>query len=366
MSFSVRLAPGLRVRASSRGLRTSIGPRAARLHVGAGRPGFSTGMGPVGYYTSLGGSGSGSAAARRPSTGKSSQALADAVKAQEGQRLADALDNIVNLHRQEFPAAQPPVAPEPPEPDESEIRQRNRTAAVVGIRWYQRTKRAAARNRADDAATVEIAQVRAENERVRKAQQADLDATWARLTANDPPTVLGVLATAFEDNQAAAAPVGVTGAEASLVVLVPGVDAVPEHRPTLTTAGNLTLKKLTKHEGAAFYATLVCGYAVATTKEAFAVAPGLSHARVVAVRIARTDSYGRPQLEALLGARFARAAWTDVRWQTADAVGVVQDTSQELAMRLTGRNEELVALDLSTEPEIAAALAVLDVDELLT
>ena len=45
MSFSVKIAPGVRVRASSRGVRTSIGPRVARVHVGAGRTGISTGAG---------------------------------------------------------------------------------------------------------------------------------------------------------------------------------------------------------------------------------------------------------------------------------------------------------------------------------
>jgi hypothetical protein len=52
MGFSVKIAPGVRVRASSRGVRTSIGPRAARVHVGGGRTGFSTGLGPVSLYTS--------------------------------------------------------------------------------------------------------------------------------------------------------------------------------------------------------------------------------------------------------------------------------------------------------------------------
>ena len=36
MGMSVRLAPGVRVRVSSRGVRTSVGPRVARLHVGGG------------------------------------------------------------------------------------------------------------------------------------------------------------------------------------------------------------------------------------------------------------------------------------------------------------------------------------------
>ncbi|MEV6371484.1 DUF4236 domain-containing protein [Micromonospora musae] len=55
MGFSIKLAPGVRIRASSRGIRTSVGPRVARVHVGAGRTGVSIGIGPVGFYPSLGG-----------------------------------------------------------------------------------------------------------------------------------------------------------------------------------------------------------------------------------------------------------------------------------------------------------------------
>src|SRR3954470_5593246 len=92
MGFSIKIAPGVRVRASSRGVRTSIGPRAARLHVGGGRTGFSTGVGPVGYYTSVGGSGQRRATTRRPSAGSYQRQLtvspAAAAKAEEAHRLA--------------------------------------------------------------------------------------------------------------------------------------------------------------------------------------------------------------------------------------------------------------------------------------
>ena len=54
MGFSVKIAPGVTVRASSRGVRTSIGPRVARVHVGAGGAGISTGAGPMGLYTAVG------------------------------------------------------------------------------------------------------------------------------------------------------------------------------------------------------------------------------------------------------------------------------------------------------------------------
>ena len=104
LSFSVKLAPGIRVRASSRGLRTSIGPRAARMHVGGGRTGFSTGAGPVTLYSSAGGS-RGRTGGRRPSAGSYQRQLAvspaAAAKADEAQRLAKLF--------QELLSAQPPT-----------------------------------------------------------------------------------------------------------------------------------------------------------------------------------------------------------------------------------------------------------------
>src|SRR3954465_9509152 len=98
MGFSVRLAPGVRVRASSRGIRTSVGPRAARVHFGAGRTGFSTGAGPVGFYTSLGAGrrgGSRGGGVSAPSVRSYQRQLSHYEKAQEAERLADALKAIL-------------------------------------------------------------------------------------------------------------------------------------------------------------------------------------------------------------------------------------------------------------------------------
>ena len=39
MGFSVKLAPGVRIRASSHGIRAGIGPRVGRVNVGTGRTG---------------------------------------------------------------------------------------------------------------------------------------------------------------------------------------------------------------------------------------------------------------------------------------------------------------------------------------
>jgi energy-coupling factor transporter ATP-binding protein EcfA2 len=80
--------------------------------------------------------------------------------------------------------------------------------------------------------------------------------------------MLSTLEDTFEDNEAPAAAVGVVDGEASLVVLVPSTDALPEHRPAVTDAGNLSLKKLSKSERADLYKLLVAGNVLATIREA--------------------------------------------------------------------------------------------------
>ncbi|MET8845388.1 ribosomal protein L7/L12 [Amycolatopsis sp. NPDC004625] len=362
MGFSIKLAPGVRIRASSRGLRASVGPRVARVHVGGGRAGFSSGAGPVGFYTSLGGSRR--APARRSSTGTSSRSLAAAVKAQQAEELAAALQAILSLHRSDFAAAEPPRAPDPEPPDERAIADRHRKARLSGLGLFARQARAQAKAEADRAAQAELAELRASNRRAHDRWQAELDALWRRLNENDADVVLGTLAEAFEDNEAAAAPIGVDGDEASVVVAVPGSSAIPERRPTTTAAGNLSLKKLTKRELADFYKVLVCGYVLATVKEAFAVAPALQWVRIVAVRSAGLDAYGRSRTEVVLGARFSREALVGVRWDTADAVTVVNDTHDQLQVRFTGPSREITPLELAGEPDLAAVVAAVDLDEL--
>jgi len=134
MGFSAKIAPGVRVRASSRGVRTSIGPRAARVHVGAGRTGFSTGVGPVGFYAAAGKTRrrTTTSRGRSPSVAQLQRQAAAAQKAQEAQRLAAVIRDILNVHRQEFPPVQRPIAPPPVPPDEKKIRAQHEHAAVNG------------------------------------------------------------------------------------------------------------------------------------------------------------------------------------------------------------------------------------------
>src|SRR3954452_19347102 len=254
VGFSLRIAPGVRVRASSRGVRTSIGPRAARVHIGGGRTGISTGVGPVGFYTSLGGGRRGGGSRGGGSRGGSAQAsyqrqlaaqqrqAAQADRAAMAQQLADAFLRILNLHRVDFPNAQRPIAPEPTPPDRAAIYQHYEKQALAGISVFKRAERTSAKQQAAAWADAEAARQWTTFKTQQAQWQQTLDQQWQALVNNDPDTVLQTLAEAFEDNEAAAAAVGVDADEVSLVVVVPPASqAIPEQMPGRTAAGNLSL-----------------------------------------------------------------------------------------------------------------------------
>jgi hypothetical protein len=373
MGFSVKLAPGVRVRASSRGVRVGVGPRIARVHVGtSGRAGFSSGVGPFSVYTSVGGHKRRGSQSR--STGPSQAALqrqaaaarraqADADKAREAQRLAEVFHEIRDVHKQEFPPVQRPVAQPPAMPDPAQVRARREHHALQGIGIFKRAERAAARRRAAADAEAELAYLWHQAQAEAARAQAELDRQWALLAGNDPDVVFDTLAEAFADNEAAAVPVGIDGSEVSLVVVCPGESAVPERMPGLTQAGNLTLRKLTKAERSSLYSTLIAGHVLVTLREALAVAPGISAVRVIAVRPSLPDPYGRSRLDCVVAGRWARRALDGVRWQDTDALTILTGTSAELVADL--RRNQFMPLDLAREPEIEKVLASIDADELL-
>lgn len=219
----MKIAPGVRVRASSRGFSAGIGPRAARVHVGTRGVGVSTGIGPFGAYSHLGGG------TRRPSAARSSgpsrtslaaleRAARQAEKAQEIQRVAAIERELVCVHHEDFPvagravlpaAAQPdvsairqtlvasagiteleaelggglaaPIAPAPESVDAGSVRSTQRSAAREGINVFKRAERRAARARADAATEELIAEEQRDRARLVAEEQRVLDAKWEQL-----------------------------------------------------------------------------------------------------------------------------------------------------------------------------------------
>lgn len=364
MGFSVKVAPGVRVRASSRGVRTSLGPRVARVHLGAGRAGVSTGVGPVGYYTSIGGS-----RQRAVSTGAVNRQVAAVARRQahadkivEAQRLQEALDAVRALHRKHFAAAERPLAPPPPDPPVQRFRQLRRADARRRTKFFDFTGRRQAFLDADRRAQDDAVSARTQLAEQYAVEQSSLDASWAALLACDHEIVLGVLADAFADNEAAAAALGVANGEVSLLVVVPDESEIPERKPTVTQAGNLSLKKLNKTEKADLYKLLVFGHVLATLRETFAVVPSIESARIVAVRLVSPDAYGTTRLEAIAAARCSRAALADVQWDRAHAVQVFNQSCTETLVVQKGVTRALQPLPLDDEPELQALLESVELE----
>jgi hypothetical protein len=363
MSFSFKVAPGVRIRASSRGLRTSVGPRAARVHFGAGRTGVSTGVGPVSLYHSVGGSrGRQRGAATRTSVAALERQLKQAARLQQARELAEAFEAIANVHREEFPVATAPGAPEPAPIDQDAIRTRHEQEALRGLGVLKRAARASARQQAAESAVAEIAARITEQDNQRTSLQRQLDGQWQRLLANDPDVVFATLTDAFEDNEAPAAVVSVHAGEASVVLRAPDADAIPERTPELTAAGNLSFKKLTRTTRNSFYTTLVCGHVLVTIREAMAVAPAIEAVRIAVVRWAPSDAYGIRHPECLLAGLFSRRALQGVQWHAASAVQIVNDASAELRIK-QGPTGDLRPLDLVHEPALSELLRAVELDE---
>jgi len=223
MGISFKIAPGVRLRASSRGLSAGVGPRVARAHVGTRGVGVSSGIGPVSGYSHLGGSGgSGPRAGYRGPTKASVAAYERDLRAAERQadleKVAAIEKALVSVHTQTFPQAapleapaaedvdpepiragleqragipeliaetggaeEPPVAA-PPEPvDRYALMREHRARRCEGIPIWRLRERIAAATAADaeaEQAAVAEAGHRAE---AQVAEQARLDGLWAQL-----------------------------------------------------------------------------------------------------------------------------------------------------------------------------------------
>jgi hypothetical protein len=355
MGFGLRIAPGVRVSASSRGLRASVGPRAARVHVGSGRTGFSTGAGPLTYYTSLGGSGG-----RRRSTSVPSyeremrrlereQAFAEAAAAHE--RL---LEDFLNAHMQSFDDARPPVAKAREEVPLKELEQREWAEARKGLPFWRRAERQLAKAQAKEGAAKEYRELEAESETGLRLEQLRLNEAWARLLANDEQTVLEVMEAAFEDNESPAAATAVEGDAVSIVMRFPSLEyVVPERKPALTPTGKPTLKMRPKGERNSLYLAGLMSHVLITAKEAFAVAPGISETSILVIQGQEETAF--PRVVPVFAARLERELLRTVPWEDTDAADIMSAKASAVAANIKGRTSQLDPLDLSTEPALAIA-----------
>lgn len=308
------------------------------------------------YSTSLG-------VGRRSSSGSVTRSVAASSRAEAAEQLVDVYKRIAGLHRESFRPAQRLVEPPAAPVYEADVLKRHQKEKLKGISFFARARRKDALARAAVDAQQEVESRRRESARQQAKKQRQHDEEWERLTANDPQTVMAALATAFEDNDAAAAPIGVTGDEAALVVIVPTLAGMPQKKPDVTPTGRPTIKAVPKKEAASWHATAVAGCILVTVKEAFAVAPGLQALRIVAATTPERDAYGARHADVLIAARFERSRLEGVQWETIEPARILNDVSTELQLKQVGAAKTLTPLALDDEPELHALLDAIDFEE---
>jgi hypothetical protein len=135
-----------------------------------------------------------------------------------------------------------------------------------------------------------------------------------------------------------------------------------EYKIDLSAAHSDELREaLSKSERSALYLLLIAGHVLVTLREAFAVAPGIQTARVIAIRHSGPDIYGRPSLDCMLAGRWTRTALNGVHWADADAGSILAGTATEVL--LNQKRDQVLPVDLSTEPEIQDLLSSMDTAE---
>jgi hypothetical protein len=238
LGFGIKIMPGVRVRASSRGIGigASLGPLSMSTGVG-----FGSGLGVLDLL--FGGSGGGAPAGRSAAAAhRQAREARKAEELEEWDRLAELHDSMISVHLADFPPARRPIAPRAKPLDEAGIRRKFEKDAVSGISVWKRSERREARLRAASVADEEIAKRRQkQNDDHGQAQQV-LE-YWGKLISNDPSTVLGTLEHAFEDNAAPATPLNSEGSHVTIAMLVGLVEDLPDKMANVTDAGNLSIRK---------------------------------------------------------------------------------------------------------------------------
>jgi hypothetical protein len=189
---------------------------------------------------------------------------------------------------------------------------------------------------------MECKELEAESQAQYAAVQQQIDQLWQRLIRNDSDVVLAVLSHAFQTRSAHAAPLGVWDAEVQLALLARDLAAPRSGIPGPLRRATFPSRKFTKTELADLYRQL--GLVLTTAKEAFALAPGVTDIRIVALRNTPADACGKLRPEAILATGVARVALNGVQWTRADALTILNGISSELVTRIAGPSKGFVPL----------------------
>lgn len=291
---SFKVAPGVRISASSRGVRTSIGNSKARVSYGGGRTYTSAKIAGVRVSGSSSSrsnssrSNNGAQSAQRPTLAQLERAERAAAQDAAIEELRRLEESLVALHHETFAPATPHEVQAPEPADTEAIRTEFEKSLLSKVSWFKFSERRAAKSQAVELAANESARIEAENNELYHRYCEDARQDWERLLNHDAETVIEALEGAYADNASEATCVDAGIEEgvryATVVVVFGAVDSIPERTPSMTAAGKPTTKKRNKSDRNSLYVAALGSTVLATIREGLAVAPSVDEFRIVVIR----------------------------------------------------------------------------------
>ncbi|WP_141841523.1 hypothetical protein [Humibacillus xanthopallidus] len=267
---------------------------------------------------------------------------------------------MTTLHFATFPQSSRQVLPVPTGPDPASVQAVGRElyqSATAGVPVWKRALRKQAKTWAGQWAPIEALRRHTGKVIAAQLEQWHLDERWQALQTHEPETVIEAVDEAFADNASDSTCVDAgtdpdTGARyVTAVVSYGGIDMVPEHRPDTTPGGKPTLRKRTKTDRNALYATALASTVLATAKEALAVAVAATEARVLVVR-----PHGTETVEPVYAGMLRRELLADREGRSLDPLDVVM-SAENAEMVRKGSTREVVSLPVDAD---SPARAILD------
>lgn len=348
---SFKVAPGVRISASSRGLRTSVGNSRARVSVGGGRTYTSASIAGVRvsqYHSS----------ASRPARPRVSASQLE--RETQAEEIAQIERALTTLHLEDFPHSKPPQLPSPTPVDVQALVTRRRKESVSGIGFFKRAARRAAQERAERDARHEAQQQDAANLEEHRTRQAQAESFWQRLVAHESEAVLVMLDGVFADNASEATCVDAGTDEgkryATVVVVFPSANSIPERTVALTPAGNTTTRKRTKSDRNALYVRALGSTVLATVKEAFTAAPSLDEVRIVVLRKDPDALSPSGYLTVIYTAEFGRERTQSLPWAQLDPAETLL-AADDARLRRKGAAGDVIPVEVD-DPALSGLVAM--------
>jgi hypothetical protein len=270
------------------------------------------------------------------------------LRSQQADNIAEFTALITSLHKQPYPPATQPQIPPPIPVDRAALGLALKRQSTTTISWWRISTRRTARK----AALASVPSVAAEQDAAAQAAYIERvrqsESEWRSLLVNDPGSVEAALHAAFAHHEFPVATMVFHVGNAAVGLIYPGLDIIPESKPSTTATGRPTVAKRTKTECNTLYAEAISSATIATVRKALAAAPALVEVSIV---VARESGSG---LEPLYFGRFTSANMVNFL-TTQDPLAVITAASSQ-GLDTRGQTHEIVAITPVGDDELSAIL----------